>query len=179
MNVEAVADLSVRTIAFDVEDAAGEPVPIRPAFPPLGVRANLTRRGVTNAPSLGIGFYTVSRAWDTDLVWAPTTWTVHADFGWRHSFADAQGVGFHMDLGGGPRLVLLQQPWWEDYLGFGLGEHLGVGYTFAGRWMVDARVESAMLLDSLTGTLDSAAEDLHWTWQAAGIRLGVGFGRAF
>ncbi|MFZ5475838.1 MAG: hypothetical protein ACOZNI_03610 [Myxococcota bacterium] len=181
MSVAVHADLSIRTPAFVVQDDAGEPLARHLALPPVGAGVDVTTDDrLPNALSFTLGFHVTAGAWDTAVAWAPTTWTVVADAGWRHWYAGSgRAEGFYSDLGAGLRLVRLAQPWWTDHVATGVGEHLGVGYALRSGWTVEARGETCFSLYEVGGELDSAAQDLTWTWRPSSARLAARVGRVF
>jgi hypothetical protein len=181
VSVDVYADLSARTPAFVVKDDAGEPATRRLSMPPLGAGVVVTTADTqAHALSATVGFHTASGSWDTEIAWAPTTWTFLGDLGWRFWYArTGREAGVYTDLGAGLRVGRVFQPWWPDYVAWGVGEHIGLGYATGSSWTVEVRGETCWSLAEADGELDSAAQDLTWAWRPSSLRAALQVGRVF
>lgn len=86
------------------------------------------------------------------------------------------------DFGLGLRVVGLEVPWWPDQVVPGLSGRAGLGLALgSGRQVPQLALRYEVLLGGLgrVGTLDSAAQDLVWTWSPTGSRLWAELGFGF
>ncbi len=86
------------------------------------------------------------------------------------------------DFAAGLRLSGLEQPWWGDYDRGGVAFRAGVGLAVGSahtHGQVALRYEVVVAGNALQGVLDSAAQDMTWTWSPTGSRLFVELGAGF
>jgi hypothetical protein len=122
-------------------------------------------------------------AYDLGIDWWPTTWTGTVDFGARAEVAlpARWPVTIAFDAGEGLRVAVLEQPWWDDYFYVGLGVHVGAAATFGRgpiRPLLGVRGGFTLVPGAASGTLDSAAQDMSWSWTPSGWSVGVHAGVA-
>ncbi len=86
------------------------------------------------------------------------------------------------DFAVGLRVIGLEQPWWPDQLRPGLAGRAGLGLAFGSekrQGQVALRYEAMIAGLGKTGTVDSAAQDMDWTWSPSGSRLWAELGFGF
>ncbi|MBM4390489.1 MAG: hypothetical protein FJ090_05165 [Deltaproteobacteria bacterium] len=86
------------------------------------------------------------------------------------------------DFAAGLRVSGLEQPWWGDYSRGGVAFRAGLGTAIGSahaHGQVALRYEVVVAGSALQGVLDSAAQDMTWTWNPTGSRLLLELGAGF
>ena len=120
--------------------------------------------------------------WALDLPYDALTWEAGVDLvlrGWVPVTAPGTRARPFADVAIGGRMVGLEQPWWADETRGGISLRLGAGVavgTDSRRVQAAVRYEAVGAGLARVGTLESAAQDMTWTWTPSGGRLWVEVG---